>query len=249
MKLSLPANSRRRRGFTLIELLAAMTILAILVAGLFATFSQASRGWLQSENRVETFSQARAVLDFMARELTQTMTTSNISFLGSATNVAFVALISSDTNVDLVEVVYQQTRSNVTNTLTRGVWTYPVYSIAPQNFYSSSYYNTWPAAVTVSNITLADNVMSLTLSYTDTSGTSQSNWNSTASSGWSGISPGTPTMANRAPAGVQITIGILDSRAAARLATVGGASTITGQAITNQATQYFSTYVAIPNGQ
>ena len=227
MKLFLPANSRRRRGFTLIELLMAMVILTLLVVMLFAVFSQASRGWLQSENRVETFSQARAALDFMARELTQTMTTSNISFLGSANNVGFVAPINTGTSADLEGVFYQLTGSSLPFTLTRGVTNLATCYAAPR---------TWTNSVGNTG-TLAENVVSLLLSYTDSSGGTPAYWNST--------SAGTVLMTNRAPAGVQITIGILDSRAASRLATNPAAI----QTITNQATQYFSTYVAIPNSQ
>src|ERR1017187_5655727 len=98
-------------GFTLLELLAAMAILAVMVAMLFAAFSQASRAWLMAENRVETFTQARSALDLLSRELSQAIATTNISFLGSTTNVAFIAPISSDPGdlVDLEEVVYQWT--------------------------------------------------------------------------------------------------------------------------------------------
>ncbi len=98
----------RHAGFTLLELLAAMAILLIMTALLFQAFGQASRGWLQAENRVETFSQARAVLDFMSKEISQAIVNSNITFLGDANDIAFVAPVNTGTNaVDLVEVVYR----------------------------------------------------------------------------------------------------------------------------------------------
>jgi len=231
-------GNRRRAGFTLMELLMAMVVLSLLMLMLFAVFNQASRGWLQAENRVETFQNSRAALDFMAKELVQTVTTTNSSFLGNTNSVAFVAPVNTGTNMDLAGVAYQLAGGSAPYTLIRGVLTNANWYSSPQN---------WPMTIVVSN-TLADNIVSLTLSYTDTSGTPQNYWNSTSSSGWPSTSPGQTLMIGRAPAGVQITIGAIDSRAAKRLAVVGGNATAAAN-ILNQATQYFSTYVAIPNGQ
>ena len=211
--LSFQSKSKRRGGFTILELLAAMTILSMLVVMLVATFSQASRSWLQAENRVETYGQARAALDFMTKELTQTVTTTNSSFLGSANGMAFVAAVNTNGGMDLVGVSYQLNNNN----LTRGVLAYSSAAAAP---------STWTNLVSGVN-TVAENVVSLTLSY-DGNGTSgNASWDSTG------------TGAGRAPAGVQITIGIIDSRAAKN----GSAN------LKTQATQTFSTYVSIPNGQ
>ena len=55
-------------GFTLLELMTALAITSMLVVMLFAAFNQASKAWTTAENRVETFTQARAALDFMAKE-------------------------------------------------------------------------------------------------------------------------------------------------------------------------------------
>ena len=98
-----------QRGFTLFELLASIGILAILSALLFAAFNQATKAWLQGENRVETFTQARAALDFMSRELSQAIVTPNVPFLGTNDGVAFIAPVSTDPNdgVDIEEVVYR----------------------------------------------------------------------------------------------------------------------------------------------
>jgi prepilin-type N-terminal cleavage/methylation domain-containing protein len=94
-------------GFTLLELLAAMAILAVIVSLLFGVFGQASRAWLQGENRVETFTDARAVLDLMSRELSQALVNSNLQFLANTNSLAFVAPVSTaNGSVDLMEVVY-----------------------------------------------------------------------------------------------------------------------------------------------
>ena len=248
-------NGRTRGGFTLLELLAAMAILAIMVTLLFAAFGQASRAWLLAENRVETFTQARAALDFMSRELSQAIATSNISFLGNATNVAFVAPVSTDPAnlVDLEEVVYR--RNNQTARLERQVTPFSAGTLT-WDFYSRP--QAWPDTVD-STVPLADNIVWLKLSYVDASGNTigpPSFWNSTPviSTPWAAGQAGTATMTNRAPAGVQIEIGAIDSRAATRLQAIapGGTNAANVGPYTNmvkQATKYFTTFVAIPNRQ
>jgi prepilin-type N-terminal cleavage/methylation domain-containing protein len=232
-------------GFTLLELLVAMAILALMVAMLFAAFGQASRGWLQAENRVETFTQARAALDFMSRELAQAIATTNISFLGGVNNVAFVAPVSTDTNdvVDLLEVVYRldggRLERQVTAFAAGSAW----------NFYSQP--QNWPTTTGITNA-VADNIVSLRFDYLGTNGVfiaSPSWWNSTTiASIWSDNNPGTlEVMTNRTPAGVQITIDAIDSKTAARLQP--GMSAAASNNISKPARQTFSTFVAIPNGQ
>ena len=107
-------SSHRPSAFTLFELLASIGILAILSALLFAAFNQATKAWLQGESRVETFTQARAALDYISKELSQAIVTSNITFLGKSfpdgfsDSIAFVAPVNGGTNaVDLMEVVYR----------------------------------------------------------------------------------------------------------------------------------------------
>jgi prepilin-type N-terminal cleavage/methylation domain-containing protein len=104
-------------GFTLLELLAAMAVLVVMIAMLFAAFSQASRAWLQGENRVETFTQARAALDYMSKELSQAIVTTNgppgglqgLQFLGTNNSLAFIAPVNNNPGGggDLMEVVYR----------------------------------------------------------------------------------------------------------------------------------------------
>ena len=235
-RLSFQSKSQRRGGFTILELLAAMTILSMLVVMLVATFNQASRSWLQAENRVETYGQARATLDFISKELTQAVTTPNSSFLGSTNAMAFVATVNGTNNVDVTGVFYQLTGTAPIFALTRSV---VLYSASP-NWYANP--PSWPATAVSTVNTLAENVVSFTLSYTDSSGnpTVPTYWNSTGSAGWPSTSAGQALMIARPPAGVQITIGIIDSRSTNRVK--AGASAL-------PVTQTFSTYVSIPNGQ
>ncbi len=261
------SHRKTEPGFTLLELLAAMGVLSVMVVMLFAAFSEASRAWLIAENRVETFTQARAALDLMSRELTQAIATTNISFLGRATKVAFIAPISTSPSdlVDLEEVVYQWNGSNLVRQVTPasaagGVWDFYPDATHPNNP------QTWPTTANAP-VSVADRIVSFKLSYVHTNGMVEAFWNSTGLSGpaWSGIpdsnsavafigAPG--AMGYRPPAGVQITIGIVDARAATRLQAiitppgVTNASNITPYTnMLNQVTKFFTTFVAIPNRQ
>ncbi len=252
-------NGRTRGGFTLLELLAAMAILALMVTMLFAAFGQASRAWLATENRVETFTQARAALDYMSRELSQAIATSNISFLGTSTNVAFIAPVSADPAVDLEEVVYQRNG----NSLVRGVT--PFSAGAVWNFYlQPQNWPSWPGGPAANPTTLADNIVYLRLTYVTTNGVSKGYWNSTASvlTAWGGTVPSVMTdpdpttpsiMTNQAPAGVQIEIRAIDTRGATRLQAIapGGITNAANVGpytnALNQAVKSFTTFVALPN--
>lgn len=109
-----PGSLSSASGFTLIELLTSLAILAILSSLLFAAFSQASKAWLLGESRVETFTQARAALDFMSRELSQAIVNPSVSFLGTNYAVAFVAPVANGPgdDVDIEEVVYRLSDSS-----------------------------------------------------------------------------------------------------------------------------------------
>lgn len=276
---------RRQLGFTLLELMAAMAVFALLLVILFAAFNQASKAWLQSENRVETFTNARAALDLMSRELSLAMVTTNVSFLANIDSLAFVAAASTSTNdgVDLIEVVYR---------LSYAFGSDPIFNNATapfklvrrtsghipggpcQNYYGGGggcpnawdFYNylDWPETSDPTNTAIvAENVVSVRYKFYDIAGDAFDYWNSAGVNAWCNeIGGGTPCVrfnppgqpaptyvTNRAPAGVKITLGVIDSRAARRLAAVGGIGTAAGIAITNQATQYFSTFVSIPNRQ
>src|ERR1035437_5758317 len=85
-----------RVAFTLIELLASMAILALIMVMLFSAFEQISKAWTQGESRVETFTEARAVLDLMSRELSQAIATPQITFRAEKDKVYFVAPVNAN---------------------------------------------------------------------------------------------------------------------------------------------------------
>lgn len=189
-------------AFTLVEMLVAVAVLSMLMFLLFTAVNQASRAWLQGENRVETFTAARAALDFMSKELAQAMVNNELVFTGTTSAVSFQAPVNTATNaIDLVAVGYSLNVGSPPYNLTRS-----------------------PSGI------LAENIVSLDFQFLNTNNTFVASWNSTSAG-------------NRAPLGVQITIGAIDSRAAARIAANPGAIA----AITNQSAQTFTTFVAIPS--
>jgi prepilin-type N-terminal cleavage/methylation domain-containing protein len=256
------SSSSANRGFTLFELLASLAILAVLSALLFAAFNQASNVWLQSENRVETFTQARAALEFMSRELSQAIVTTNVvpypvPFAANTNTLAFVAPVNPAANgVDLMEIVYQLSGANPPYALTRAATAFSP-STTYWDFYTNP--NGWPGTSDPNGTnTLAVNVMNLQFRFFSTNMVSPPSpyyWNSTLNpvKWFNGlqhitIPPGAqPDMMGRAPAGALITLGVIDNRAAARLNTV----TLWSPAWTNMAntaTRTFQTFVAIRNG-
>jgi prepilin-type N-terminal cleavage/methylation domain-containing protein len=117
-------HSETCRAFTLLELLASMVVLGLIVVMLFGVFQQTSKAWQRGESHVETFTQARAALDLISRDLSQALATNTIPFFASEDrttlgtlslprgNLAFVAAVgdSATDGIDLMEVVYRLSR-------------------------------------------------------------------------------------------------------------------------------------------
>ncbi|HEY2799944.1 MAG TPA: hypothetical protein VGI85_05075 [Chthoniobacterales bacterium] len=67
---ALKTSCRRAVGaFTIAELLVAIALTLVIVAILFRVFAATARQWQTSDQRIDTFRDARAVLQLMAREL------------------------------------------------------------------------------------------------------------------------------------------------------------------------------------
>ena len=71
-----PTGQRGGSGasaFTLLELLVAVSVSLVLVAFLFQILGSTLTAWTRSEQRTDTFREARAALQIMARDLSQTV--------------------------------------------------------------------------------------------------------------------------------------------------------------------------------
>lgn len=72
-----PASpGRGSRAFTLVELLIAVALVALLSVFLFSILDATSKLWKDNEARVDSYREARAALNFMARELAALHTSS-----------------------------------------------------------------------------------------------------------------------------------------------------------------------------
>lgn len=74
------SNQRFSRGFTLIELLVSMTILVLLTLLLGQIFSGSTKAWARTNRDTEVNNNGRALLDFIARELSTAIADRNITF-------------------------------------------------------------------------------------------------------------------------------------------------------------------------
>jgi prepilin-type N-terminal cleavage/methylation domain-containing protein len=252
------STDRTRVGFTLIELLASLAILALIMTMLFTVFEQVNKAWLNGENRVETFTQARAILDLMSRELSQAITTTNtpkeITFYGDTNRVYFVAPVNANpaNQADLCEVGYEH---ELQDAAAPGKWTMRIRRRLTEptavNIASGGRWDlytdptTWwdDAAIPVRSFdpnreaTLAANsVLSLRFRYLKRDGTP--------------YPPVPPYRSennnNSLPYAVVIFLDSVDSRTAARLKLVPNVGTA-WQPITNSTLRSFSTTVYLPN--
>ena len=221
-------NRKSGGGFTLIELMVSMGILGLIMVMLFSIFEQINKAWLQGENRVETFTQGRAILDLMSRELSQAIATTNIQFSGTPQSVFFVAPLNTNpTNqADLCEVGYvfdpvaftftRDFRAPTSANIASSAWIY-----APAWWSSGTFDRQTPLA----NPT---NILSVTFQYYDP-----------IAKTWVGNYTG-----NKLPSAIQMTMSNVDSRTATRLALVNSAA---WGPILNPALRPFSTTIYLSN--
>lgn len=59
----------RRAGFTLVELIVASTLMTIVLAGVYTTFSTSVRAWRSGESNYQTYEDARRAFGILIREL------------------------------------------------------------------------------------------------------------------------------------------------------------------------------------
>jgi len=224
----------RHAAFTLIELMASMAILGLIMVVLFSVFDQVNKAWLGGENRVETFTQARAILDLMSRELSQAIANKNIMFNGTANSVDFVAPVNSNPQnfSDLCGVGYNFQQYDAS-----GNWTLKIdrHLIQPTSVAVASlmYSPTWWGNFNPPNdtpTTVATNsIVALWFQYAGANGIWSTTW-------------ATP---NKLPSAIAVNLTNVDSRTAVRMRQFTPATL--PASITNATARSFSTIIYLPN--
>lgn len=82
----------RRAGFTLVELIVASTLLTIVLAGVYTTFSTSVRVWRSAESNYQTYEGARRAFGFLVRELRAIPQDALHLVKGSEDTIEFVTL-------------------------------------------------------------------------------------------------------------------------------------------------------------
>ncbi|MBM3862317.1 MAG: prepilin-type N-terminal cleavage/methylation domain-containing protein [Verrucomicrobia bacterium] len=205
-----PSFRHAAGGFTLLELLAAVAILAILSMLLFAAFNEASRAWMFAEGRVETSQQARAAFEMFNRELSGAILSTNPPLQkmkiiqgrssGSDVWVSFLASpVDSRTNDPQRDVIVTYQRVASSNGL------YSLCRTIDEQGYQGGVFRRLTADP-VADV-LVENVVDMVISNTEDGVT----WRSGP---WVGNT--------RNPLAVSLTITLIDSRAATRIAVAAG---------------------------
>ncbi len=81
-----------RRGFTLVELIVASTLMALVLSGVYLTFSTAVRAWRAGESNYAPYQDARRALGQLERELTGIPLNAQHLFIGERDALEFVTL-------------------------------------------------------------------------------------------------------------------------------------------------------------
>ncbi len=215
-----------------------MLVLGVMMALLFSVFDQINKAWLQGENRVETFTDARAALDLMSRELSQAIATPSIAFNGTANAVNFVAPVSSNpqNQADLCEVGYWYIPGTSPSPIIRHFIEPNSVNIGGNwNIYSPTWWTEFGTAGVDEMASLTGNtVLNLSFQY------------GTISGGALTFSPTWTATPNNLPYAIVINMGMVDSRTAAKLSLVPNTGN-NWASITNSTLRNFSTTVYLPN--
>ena len=103
----LPANSVnsvnpvKNAAFTILELLVAMTLMSMLLVLLLNMVDGATKLWRESENRVDSYREARAALGIMSRDLQNALSSTNNQFLvntGAFPKISAIGSAVTNTN-------------------------------------------------------------------------------------------------------------------------------------------------------
>ena len=116
-----------RRAFTLVELLVSMVVVSIIIGAIASLSNSTAQIWSSGERTVENNQTGRAVLEIVARELSQAVVSSRLPFVQNPTlptganqrtsngipsdSIFWVAPLTSTSSGDLCEVGYYLTNT------------------------------------------------------------------------------------------------------------------------------------------
>ncbi len=93
--------SKKTAAFTILEILVAVAVLGMLLVLLLNIVQSAATLWRNSENRMETYREARAAMQVISRDLNNLLPSTNTThFIFSTNQLAFLALMPRDSQLD-----------------------------------------------------------------------------------------------------------------------------------------------------
>ncbi|MFC1462345.1 type II secretion system protein J [Verrucomicrobiota bacterium] len=126
------AAGGRRSAFTLIEVLVAMTIMVAIVLMLSSVFHQMTTSWDVGTRKTHVNMQGRAVVDFMAQELSHAVADGVVPCdIGSVGNDIVFYTLNSSSNRALTRVNYFKQGSKLRRKIARIAIDQPYFPTAP----------------------------------------------------------------------------------------------------------------------
>jgi type II secretory pathway component PulJ len=250
---------KRERAFTLVEMLLAMASTSILVILLVNVVSAALNVWEQGRNQIDTFANARQVLERIADEISGATASSsprpvefseNLSGLqggtapvpGMSENIFFVAPYPNvaptpNPTGDLCVIAYRH--NNDTHTLDRGfIESWTAWKNAAATRYQASAYSAsnWQWR-TIANGVLEFEIQSYSQQAVDTNQTPAQSWNSIS---------GGATMLGNTPRQVVVRIKVIDDRTLVKLAGLSPGNAIYDRLLNRGARQFTANVQLLP---
>jgi len=100
------ANRKNRiHAFTILELLVAMAVFSLLIVMLMGMVDSGTKLWRESENRVDSYRESRAAISIIARDLRNTIVSTNTNFF-QINSAAFDLLATQEKNTNTAGAVF-----------------------------------------------------------------------------------------------------------------------------------------------
>jgi prepilin-type N-terminal cleavage/methylation domain-containing protein len=273
-------NNNKTKAFTLVELLVAMAILAMMMASMFSMLSGSMAAWQSGNKRIEAAQNARVGLNLIASDLRRAIASQQISYTSNGTQITnvipFFAVDSPSSAIDLGGgAVNAGGSQQLFGVLATGKTNQPfeefgylcVYlssddgvnmagkkfylvrkssTTAAADFYLRDNATTNFAANSEAFSPVIENCIRLELSYPQTNAAGDINTNSSGQFGFTN----SWTSQTKLPPGILVSIWVLDSKTATKLASMSGGALSAAQieSITNTGSLSSSIEVLLKQG-